>query len=254
MPDYTISVGEYNNIQLDTQHSLIGSSQIYNATSWQQIFYAQISVGWVPLSARFCQLPDIYSSIIAIAFRPSTLDYSVALPILKLRIDAGDVFYNGPCVIRSSEDAADAIQCNIFTKERIETYPVPRYGMMVYDENGKAIFNSDCNILKIQEICQFQASYNSLPITISHNTQNPFYVVPFVQSTFSMVWPTSYLPACSATNRVMGIKKISATQFSVNWIPYNIETAMGYGWEEIPDSLKYVSSIPNPVRIGLCTL
>ncbi len=252
MSNYTISIGEYNNTQLDTQHSLVGSLQIYNATSWQQIFKNDGTT----ISSVFCQLPTNASSVTTVAFRPSTLDYSVALPILKLRIDAGDVFYNGPCVIRSSEDAADAIQCNIFTKERIETYPVPQYGMMVYDENGKAIFNSDCNILKIQEICQF--SLSSLPITISHNTQNPFYIVPLAILVEYMVRPTSYLPICAIRSFVPGIKKISATQFSIDWVLFNLVIIGGeyywYYWEDIKEYTETATMIPNPFRVGLCTL
>ena len=252
MSNYTISIGEYNNTQLDTQHSLVGSLQIYNATSWQQIFYNR----GTPISSVFCQLPTNASSVTTVAFIPSTLDYSVALPILKLRIDAGDVFYNGPCVIRSSEDAADAIQCNIFTKERIETYPVPQYGMMVYDENGKAIFNSDCNILKIQEICQF--SLSSLPITISHNTQNPFYIVPLAILVEYNVIPTSYLPICAIRSFVPGIKKISATQFSINWVLFNLEFLEdifgGSNWEYVEEYTETATMIPNPFRVGLCTL
>ena len=58
MSNYTISIGEYNNTQLDTQHSLVGSSQIYNATSWQQIFYAQISVGWAPLECKILPITN----------------------------------------------------------------------------------------------------------------------------------------------------------------------------------------------------
>jgi len=253
MSNYTISIGEYNNTQLDTQHSLVGSLQIYNATSWQQIFYGKAYVGWTTISSVFCQLPTNASSVTTVAFRPSTLDYSVALPILKLRIDAGDVFYNGPCVIRRSKDAADAIQCNIFTKERIETYPVPQYGMMVYDENGKAIFNSDCNILKIQEICQF--SLSSLPKTISHNTQNPFYIVPLAILVQYNVIPTSYLPICAISSFVPGIKKISATQFSINWVLFNLENIVeGYNWEYVEEYTKTATMIPNPFRVGLCTL
>lgn len=253
MSNYTISVGEYNNTQLDTQHSLVGSSQIYNATSWQQIFYGRAYVGWTTISSVFCQLPTTASSVTTVAFKPSTLDYSVALPILKLRIDAGGVFYNGPCVLRSSEDAADAIQCNIFTKERIEAYPVPQYGMMVYDENGKAIFNSDCTVLKIQEICQF--SLSSLPITISHNTQNPFYIVPLAILVQYDVIPTSYLPICAIGSFVPGIKKISATQFSINWVLFNLEHIVGgYNWKYVKEYTKIATMVPNPFRVGLCTL
>ena len=254
MSNYTISIGEYNNTQLDTQHSLVGSLQIYNATSWQQIFYGKAYVGWTTISSVFCQLPTNASSVTTVAFRPSTLDYSVAQPILKLRIDAGNVFYNGPCVIRSSKDAADAIQCNIFTKERIETYPVPQYGMMVYDENGKAIFNSDCNILKIQEICQF--SLSSLPKTISHNTQNPFYIVPLAILVQYNVIPTSYLPIFAISSFVPGIKKISATQFSINWVLFNLENIVRYIpiWEYIEEYTETATMIPNPFRVGLCTL
>lgn len=250
MSNYTISIGEYNNTQLDTQHSLVGSLQIYNATSWQQIFY----YNGTAIDSVFCQLPTNASSVTAVAFRPSTLDYSVALPILKLRIHPSDVFYNGPCVIRSSEDAADAIQCNIFTKERIETYPVPQYGMMVYDENGKAIFNSDCNILKIQEICQF--SLSSLPKTISHNTQNPFYIVPLAILVEYNVIPTSYLPICAIRSFVPGIKKISATQFSINWVLFNLEVLQYiFGvWEDVEEYTRTATMIPNPFRVGLCTL
>lgn len=247
MSNYTISIGEYNNTQLDTQHSLVGSLQIYNATSWQQIFYNNGTA----IDSVFCPLPTNASSVTAVAFRPSTLDYSVALPILKLRIDPSDVFYNGPCVIRSSEDAADAIQCNIFTKERIETYPVPQYGMMVYDENGKAIFNSDCNILKIQEICQF--SLSSLPKTISHNTQNPFYIVPLAILVEYIVRPTLYLPICGVRSFVPGIKKISATQFSINWVLFNLEV-LEYNWKDVEEYTRTATMIPNPFRVGLCTL
>lgn len=251
MSNYTISIGEYNNTQLDTQHSLVGSSQIYNATSWQQIFYGRAYVGRTTISSVFCQLPTTASSVTTVAFKPSTLDYSVALPILKLRIDAGNVFYNGPCVLRSSEDAADAIQCNIFTKERIEAYPVPQYGMMVYDENGKAIFNSDCNILKIQEICQF--SLSSLPKTISHNTQNPFYIVPLAILVQYDIIPTSYLPICAIGSFVPGIKKISATQFSINWVLFNLEH-IRYNWKYVEEYTKIATMVPNPFRVGLCTL
>lgn len=247
MSNYTISIGEYNNTQLDTQHSLVGSLQIYNATSWQQIFNSK---GTTIISV-FCQLPTNASSVTTVAFRPSTLDYSVALPILKLRIGAGDVFYNGPCVIRSSEDAADAIQCNIFTKERIETYPVPQYGMMVYDENGKAIFNSDCNILKIQEICQF--SLSSLPITISHNTQNPFYIVPLAILVEYTVRPTSYLPISAIRSFVPGIKKISATQFSIDWVLFSL-VIIDRVYNYVEEYTETATMIPNPFRVGLCTL
>ncbi len=251
MSDYTISIGEYNNVQLDTQNSLIGSYQIYNANSWQQIFYRNLNGVLEPITSRFCPLPFAPSSIAAIPFKPSTLDYSAACTCLRIKQEEF-TYYTNSCVIRSSESAVDTIQCNVFTKDRMENYPTPQYGMMVFDENGSVIFNSNCNILKIQEICQF--SLNNLPITISHNTQNPFYLVPYASmQTYTLSRTSTYLPICFIKSYIVGIKKVSATQFSVNWIIFDIYGVGGASM--IPeDYSEYMTIMPNPFSVALCTL
>lgn len=254
MEGYNIAIGFNDNIQIDTEHILVGSDFVTQATNWQKAH------SWGSSKPYYCILPAPSGRNNIIAFKPSTNDYSIAThkAIIYYNYWVGDVFHyeqvphNTPIVIRST-DYSDAITCNIFTIGNLNNMVKPNYGMMIYDASGNVIYNSDCKILKISEI--FEVNINSLPVTITHNSVDPYYIVPYMTKMWHSAGhfnPNIGLIEYYLDYYTVGIKKLSSTQISVNWFIY-----VDDGLLETPyltNNEGWVNSYYTPFRIAVCNI
>jgi len=241
MEGYNIAIGFNDNIQIDTEHILVGSDFVTQATNWQRLVNA----------GSYCVLPTPTNKNNIITFKPSNNDYSIATHKPLLYFADVPKNFNSPVVLRSSS-YADAITCNVFTVGKLNNIPKPNYGMMVYDGLGNVIYNSDCKVLKINEI--LEVNINSLPITLSHNAQNPYYIVPYM----TKIWhseghynPKVGLVEYNLKQYAIGIKKLSSTQISVSWFYYGLRL---FETPYLTYNQGWIESYYTPFRIAVCNI
>jgi len=242
MEGYNIAIGFYDNVQIDTEHILVGSDFMTQATGPWSYFWGYY----------YCVVSTSFDKNNIVAFKPSNVDYSLVARNFIFYNDDHQIIGDKSIIATRSSRAYDPITCNIFTIGKLNNMPKPDYGMMVYDAAGNVIYNSNCKILKINEI--LEVDINSLPVTLSHSSVNPYYIVPFM----SKVWhskghfnPKKNIIEYSIKYYTIGIKKISPTQISANWFFCNSRPLntpyMTYneGW---------IESYHTPFRIAVCNI
>jgi hypothetical protein len=238
MSDYGLVTGVDGNIQFDTNRKVLGLQEHGYASSWTEHYVR-------PGIYMYTHEITCNCLIAAIAVRPSfsTIVRSFTHPPRPKS-------YVPPIGI--VQTGTDIIEYAVYSPDVNDTHAIPAWGLVTYNESGDVVFNSDVRYLKIVDIIEVNRStlLNWGSVTISHNVQNPFYIIPDSYGGTGYLAPAPGGAGTGVLYKTLGIQKVSATSAKIEWFTIEGSPAvMGFG-SEIDDFF----SVPNPFCVAVCTL
>jgi len=268
MSRYGVVTGVNRNIQFDTNRKTIGAWEYGSISSWSAIPTSPLEP---PTDRGYIHSFDYNCDMVGIAIRPNTSTFSSSrIGIISYSYtttirgsgnpqfislgNRGNVFVSSPTNIEYAIYSTDA-----------DGRTIPPWGLITYDENQQIVFNSGLRHLKITEIIEVNRNplvtidnaYWPGPgtVTFSHNTPNPFYIIPnnYIEMSYS-TWPGDGRMWFGRAYMVIGIQKISATSARLQRLLLALsgpEFPVHLGFE---NKINAFFEVPNPLRIAVCVL
>lgn len=275
--DYGLVIGNHNNIQI--------SSNYRNLPVWYSGTASGIgSSGWSPLVSYepenwkygiepphkhrgWIHYPGLSDDALAIAFRPgyswyvtSRIGHGIHNPEIGYKYEPY-LLCEGPF---NKTVAPDSVEYVVYSYKAYDNIQTNQYGLEFRNAQNEISFHSDVNHLKIREMKSFTPSslaavdyggdsgysvffYSQ---TISHATENPYYILPYIGSHVLLsVKVTPDMDYWCYSTAVIGLKKISATSCRVSFFIYSMRNYASLGGFD-----AWIHAYSHPLYIAICTL